>query len=148
MTASIFRAVAKDAPLIAAAEMEYIDLPWTEEQILDEIEKPGALFLTARLDGEFAGYISADVVLDECEINNIAVERRFRGKSVGSALLSRLLEEAEGRGARKAFLLVRDGNAPALALYSKFGFKRTGVRKCYYKGQDAIAMSREISFPL
>jgi ribosomal protein S18 acetylase RimI-like enzyme len=44
-------------------------------------------------------------------------------------------------------LEVRDGNAAAIAMYERFGFRVIGRRRGYYQpsGADAIVMRRESS---
>ena len=44
-------------------------------------------------------------------------------------------------------LEVRAGNLPALALYEKHGYRRTGLRKGYYTEprEDAVLMTKEFS---
>ena len=133
-------AVLADAPIIAKAESKYIDCPWTERQIADEIGSSGSVFFVAECDGEFCGYVSCNVALDECEINNIAVEQRFRRRGAGKMLLNGLICELASRGVKSVFLLVRDGNAPAIGLYNSLGFTQTGLRKNYYKEKDALIM--------
>jgi ribosomal protein S18 acetylase RimI-like enzyme len=58
---------------------------------------------------------------------NIVVHPGRTGRGIGSALLADLLAWASaGSRVGKIELLVRAGNAPAIALYRKFGFKREG----------------------
>ncbi|MDE6200497.1 MAG: ribosomal protein S18-alanine N-acetyltransferase [Clostridiales bacterium] len=136
---AVRKAQRSDAPNIAAAEQAYIDCPWTESQIEGEIVG-GAVFLVAEINGEFCGYVSGEVTVDECEISNIAVMEKYRRRGVGRALLTEHLTELELRGVHSVFLLVRDGNTPAIQLYQSLGFTRVGLRKNYYKGKDALIM--------
>lgn len=133
------RAEIADAQAIARMERAYIDCPWTESQIKDEIDG-GAVFWVATQDGELCGYASGEVTADECEISNIAVAEEHRRKGIGKALLSALIQDAAVRGSKCVFLLVRDGNIPAVSLYTSLNFKCVGLRKNYYKGKDAHIM--------
>jgi ribosomal protein S18 acetylase RimI-like enzyme len=63
----------------------------------------------------------------------MAVVPQARGVGVGRWLLSRLLEEARGRGERAMVLEVIEGNEPAQALYSSCGFQ-TVRRLVSYSG--------------
>ena len=47
----------------------------------------------------------------------------LRGKGLGRAIVGALLADAQRRGARTAYLQVTAQNAPALALYRRFGFE-------------------------
>lgn len=54
------------------------------------------------------------------------VSPRARGSNVGERLVRAVLDEARGRGATEVFLEVASENAPAIALYERCGFERTG----------------------
>ena len=66
----------------------------------------------------------------------MAVAGAWRGRGVGSQLLSAGIEWARARGAHKIYLEVFPHNAAALALYEKFGFKREGVRSKHYRREN------------
>lgn len=57
----------------------------------------------------------------------------WRGKGVGSALMDCALESAHEHGAHKVSLEVWPHNEAAIALYSKFGFEREGLRRAHYR---------------
>jgi len=76
---------------------------------------------TAR-EGEMVGVF--DVVTDET----------MRGQGIATALVARLLARAWDRGARVAYLQVDAGNAPALAVYRRFGFAT--VYGYHYLGRE------------
>lgn len=138
-TVAVRKAVIADAEAIAKTERAYIDCPWTESQIAEEIDS-GAVFLVAETEGNFCGYVSGEITLDECEISNIAVLEEYRRRGVGKKLLTELLAELRTRAVKSVFLLVRDGNTPAIMLYTCLGFSQVGKRKNYYKGKDALIM--------
>jgi ribosomal-protein-alanine N-acetyltransferase len=78
------------------------------------------------------GFVLSRIVLDEAEILTVAIAPEARGKGHAGPLLSRHLDELSRRGVRKVHLEVEDGNAPALALYRRFGFQEIGRREGYY----------------
>ena len=84
----------------------------------------------------------AKAVAGEAQVTNVAVHPEHRGKGVATRLMERLIREVKQRGATAMTLEVRPSNAPALALYEKFGLKSVGRRKGYYQdnGEDAIIM--------
>ena len=92
------------------------------------------------------GMFSGEIVVDELQIDNIAVSEQYRGRGVGRALLNFALRTAAGLGARSATLEVRSANSSARAFYEKEGFVPVGLRKGYYANppDDALLLSREI----
>ncbi len=95
------------------------------------------------------GYALGWLVADDVEIMSVAVEPSERGRGIGRALLTRLLEGAWREGARNALLEVRASNASARALYERLGFERIGVRRRYYAdAEDAVSYRMlEAAFP-
>jgi ribosomal-protein-alanine N-acetyltransferase len=61
---------------------------------------------------------------------------------VARRLLQHVLDRAAEKGAQRASLEVRAGNAAARALYASFGFEEVGRRKRYYhdNGEDALLL--------
>jgi ribosomal-protein-alanine N-acetyltransferase len=60
-------------------------------------------------------------------------------------LIQHFLKEGAARGATDVFLEVRSSNLSAIALYKRYGFAKTGLRKGYYVSsagkEDALLMS-------
>ena len=94
---------------------------------------------------ELVGYVGFWMVLDECQINNVAVVKDRQRQHIGSILLSASMDAARRAGAKVFTLEVRKGNEAARSLYKKFGFKEDAVRPGYYSdGEDAVLMSLEV----
>jgi ribosomal-protein-alanine N-acetyltransferase len=89
---------------------------------------------------------SSEIVIDELQIDNLAVSKQYRRKGIGRSLLTSALKVAAGLGARSATLEVRSANSSALAFYEKEKFRPVGLRKRYYADppDDALLLSREI----
>ena len=117
------------------------------ESFLDEPMTPVYLACDARR--RIAGFALIRIAADEVELLTIAVDRRWRGKGVGAALLRAAFEDLLLSPARRMFLEVEDGNTAAIRLYEGQGFGRIGVRKGYYRKADgsaatALVMSRDL----
>jgi ribosomal protein S18 acetylase RimI-like enzyme len=92
------------------------------------------------------GVFSGDVIVDELQIDNLAVSERWRRRGIGRMLLRSALSMAASLGARTVALEVRSANASARAFYENEEFTPVGLRKQYYADppDDALLLSREI----
>jgi ribosomal-protein-alanine N-acetyltransferase len=112
--------------------------PWSPEEIAALIAN-SSIVGAAALDpvsGRLRGFVLSRLAADEAEILTIAVDPAHRGKGVGRALLSENLRQAANASAKAMFLEVAEDNAPALALYERFGFVKVGQRSGYYRRAD------------
>ena len=129
---------------LARLERDNMEAPWTEEMIRAAYESGDYLFLKAIIEGKTVGYLSARICLDECELNNIAVDGMMRRKGVGKALLLELEKECFDKGITVIFLEVNEKNEGAQALYLSFGFTEMARRKRYYGNDDAIIFTKKL----
>ena len=90
-----------------------------------------------------AGYVALWFVVDEAHITSIAIREDYRRLGLGELLMMGAIELASAREANQVTLEARISNFPAHALYEKYGFKRTGLRKGYYTDnrEDAVLMT-------
>ncbi len=102
--------------------------------------------LGAFVDGALAGYVDYWVMPEELEILNVATAPAHQRRGVASALLARVLVDAQALGKAAIRLEVRRGNDAAQALYRRQGFRPVALRARYYRdGEDAIVMLRELA---
>jgi len=106
------------------------------------LENNPETFLVAEYNGKVIGYVMAYLRPDlEGHIMSIAVDERYRGNGVGSALLTEAIEGLIARGARYIGLEVRVSNEKAIKLYERFGFRKVKRIIGYYSdGEDAYYM--------
>lgn len=131
-------------PAVAALEKVCFPAdPWSEDLFRDALENPRVCILLAEgEDGAALGYAVLSTVLDEGNLDNIAVAPDVRRQGVADALLRALT--GFGRERLSVLMLeVRASNIPAIALYEKHGFAAVGRRKNYYDApkEDAILMT-------
>ena len=125
---------------VLAIENECFSHPWSRRSLESELENETSRFLAAVENGKVIGYIGMSAVLDEGYMFNVAVDSQFRKKGVGSALVRELVTYCQKHNFAFLTLEVRESNAPAIALYSRFGFVRVGERKSYYSDPDENAL--------
>ena len=106
------------------------------------VNDPAHLILVARTGKELVGIFAACIVVDELQIDNLAVSSLHRGRGIGSRLVAAGLTIGRETGCQVAILEVRSANLPARMLYLKSGFEEVGKRPRYYQNppDDAITM--------
>ena len=119
-------------PAIAELEKICFSEPWSEKALAEELDVPSAVFLTALIGGQVAGYMGAHHLGDCAYVCNVAVFPSFRRCSVASALIQAHIRKAKEAGMSGISLEVRTSNAAARALYEKFGFRHLGTRPKFY----------------
>ena len=139
-----------DIPALASLEEKCFSLPHTKEQLERELNDSSVIMLCARQQKETGkdpvGYLSMRTVLDEGYIGNVAVDESYRRKGVAGILLSALITRARELGLAFITLEVRESNAPAIALYKKYGFQLAGLQKNYYTGPKENAIIMTLTF--
>ncbi|NLK70714.1 MAG: ribosomal protein S18-alanine N-acetyltransferase [Clostridiales bacterium] len=139
----IFPALSCDIDRIVEIEKKCFSDAWTENMFRSSLEDPESIMLVRILDGCVIGYVVASFVLDEVNIDNIAVLPEYRRAGIARALLNRVEEEIRSF-ANCIMLEVREGNESAIALYSSLGYERVGLRRNYYHNptENAILMTK------
>jgi ribosomal-protein-alanine N-acetyltransferase len=135
---------------VARIEAASFPTPWTRAALAAELTLPRSLFRVAVLDpieeDRVAGYVVSWLVHDEGHVLKVAVDETLRRRGIGITLLRDSLAALAARGAKAAFLEVRETNAAAAALYRGLGFDPIGRRPRYYAdtGEDAILLFRAL----
>ena len=116
---------------------------WSMEMLADLFLSNGFYGLVCTKNNKVIGYIAIKYILDEGEINIVAVDENNLRQGVATLLLESAEKELLAKGVKKLFLEVRRSNLKAQALYEKCGYKYVAVRENYYQGEeDALIMSK------
>ena len=142
----IVEAERSDLDEIMEIERSVFSVPWSENNMLFEIDSGDAFVGLAKDNGRIIGFVVMHGFTDEAEIFNIAVKEEYRRRKTGTALLHAAFSRAEEAGYEKLYLEVRAGNTAAIDMYLKNGFILLGVRKDYYDypKEDALIMTRDM----
>ncbi len=139
--ASIRPMTRDDIPAVATLEQQIYDNPWSVRVFYDELAMDNRRYLVAEEEGEgIVGYGGLLVVESDAHITTLAVDVAARRQSLGTRLMLALVGGAIGAGVDHITLEVRMSNEGAQRLYQKFGFAPVGLRKHYYRNEDALVM--------
>ncbi len=111
------------------------------------LRAPHRPVIAATIDGELAGcaLLSLRKRARAARIYSIAVDACFSRRGVGLVLLQACEKYARLRGRAALTLEVRYDNAPAIALYEKWGFRQFGEHKDYYAdGATALRYRKDL----
>ncbi len=130
---------------VAALELQCFSTPWSRQSFKDAIDSDNYEYVAAiTSEGALVGYAGMQVVLDEAEITNIAVDGQLRNRGIASKLLEALVTLCARRGVKYLHLEVRESNEAARHLYEKKGFEIDGMRKNFYQKptENAVLMTK------
>ena len=117
---------------------------WTESMIVSAFNTDRFCAIAAVEEEKTVGIITFSYALDTADIEDVVVRKDMRKKGYGEKLLTAALDKISSDGMIKVMLEVREGNTPAISLYTKLGFSMLSVRKKYYSdGENALIMARE-----
>lgn len=129
---------------IELIERECFRVPYAEKMLESSFNAPTFFGLLDKGE-EIRGYVFATVVLDEVNIDRVAVREKYRGKKVATNLLLKAEELFLEGGIKYVFLEVRRSNIRAISLYESLGYKKVGIREKYYENiEDAFVMQKEL----
>lgn len=149
--AALVRLRTADLEPLTALETRAQPLPWSEDQLLLELVHDDARVLGLLREGALVGYIAVRRMLEEAWVMNLAVAPEERRHGHGRRLLDAALGVAREWGCASLWLEVREGNAPARALYAGLGMSERGRRPGYYAPippatarESAVLMARDL----
>jgi ribosomal protein S18 acetylase RimI-like enzyme len=118
----LFQAAAGDEERVKAAERLF-DHPVALEAARRFLQNDANHLVIAYVDGQAAGFVSGtelthpDQSQPELFLNELGVDAAYRGRGIGSALVSALWELAQSRGCRGMWVLTDEANAAAKKVY-------------------------------
>lgn len=148
-----------DLDTVVEVEKTAYTHPWSRKHFSDSLQSgyPAVLLLGEALPGEVVhpgradgrvllGYLVAMPGVDEVHLLNITVAPAQQRQGWARFMLDALVLWSRGQRAQWLWLEVRHSNAPARALYERYGFAQVGLRRGYYPAgqrerEDAVVMS-------
>jgi ribosomal-protein-alanine N-acetyltransferase len=142
----------EDLPAILAIQRKCTSAAqWSEEDYLQLAGNPGGSILVADRgkapSSKLQGFVAFHRVIDEAELQNMAVDPENQRRGIGRALLEAGAQRLQSAGVRRIFLEVRTSNTAARRLYSSTGFRARSIRKNYYRDPVEDALVLQMTLP-
>jgi ribosomal-protein-alanine N-acetyltransferase len=133
---------------VMAIEQTAYSHPWSRGNFRDSLN-PLFDAQCLWLGDELLGYFLAMHGVEEMHLLNITVAPAHQGEGWGLMMLDALSLISRNVGAQTLWLEVRQSNARALQVYTRYGFVRVGLRKDYYPAdrqqrEHAVVMSLKL----
>ncbi|PUE28884.1 ribosomal-protein-alanine N-acetyltransferase [Limnohabitans sp. Jir72] len=133
---------------VMAIEQAAYSHPWSRGNFRDSLN-PLFDAQCLWLGDELLGYFLAMHGVEEMHLLNITVAPAHQGEGWGHMMLDALSLISRNVGAQTLWLEVRQSNARALQVYTRYGFVRVGLRKDYYPAdrqqrEHAVVMSLKL----
>jgi ribosomal-protein-alanine N-acetyltransferase len=129
-----------DIEVVSGLERDIFPDPWSARAFAEELAAEGRFYLVCQEDGEVVGYAGLLMIAEDAHVVTLGVCASRRRHGLGTLLMLRLAEHALSGGAANLTLEVRADNEEAQSLYRRFGFVPIGVRRHYYRDEDALIM--------
>ena len=111
---------------------------------------PAVVRLQAVAGGEVVGFLACETSLRDGSawIVIVGTHPSFWGRGVATALIAAAEREMARRSSRMK-LTVRRGNARAIALYERLGYRHLSTARRYYNdGEDGLIMEKSLRGPV
>lgn len=130
----------QDLDAVCEIEQKVFTTPWSRQSFLDCARWSEFWFYVAVQDEKIVGYFVSQVVGEEAELHNIAVDPSSQKKGIGKKLMGFFLKKGSEENVENIFLMVRPSNLAAVTLYQSFGFSLLDRRKKYYQDNQEDAL--------
>jgi ribosomal-protein-alanine acetyltransferase len=133
------------ARVLAIEDVCFAADAYPRELFLELHRDCGRHFFVARRAGRIVGYAVTSASRAEAEVVSIAVMPECRRAGVATALMRHTMARLRRARVRKLALVVRTGNAAALRLYWRLGFRPVGRIPHYYEDRsDGLLMRKRL----
>lgn len=129
-----------DVPTVLELERATFPQPWSEGIFHEELSRSDRVYIIAEREDTLIGFAGLMLIEEDAHVTTLAVKSDGRKVGLGTRLMLQLIAAGLERGARNLTLEVRATNDGAQRLYNRFGMVAVGVRKHYYRDDDAVIM--------
>jgi ribosomal-protein-alanine acetyltransferase len=121
---------------------------FSRRQIAYLLTDYNSIALVAKLDGAVAGFIIAQVEVEENtefgHIITLNVAPKLRRHKIGTSLLREIESLLEEKGIAESRLEVREDNHAAIKLYKTLGYQTVGKLEKYYGAKHGLYLKKAL----
>ena len=149
--ASFHRASVNDLEEFYEIELECFDVEaFSKQRFFELLTSPTSISIKATLGSKIIGFVIGDLEGDHLGLRatfqTLDVLPPFRRKRIAFNLMASIEIDFRERGCPNVVLQTRVGNSPAIKLFTKLGFSKTGLLPNYYAaGISAYEMIKNLS---
>lgn len=137
-----------DVPAVLALEQAVYPFPWTRGNFIDSLAAGHVAELLRDAGDALLGYSVALPGADEMHLLNLTVAPAWQHRGLARCLLDALVARCRAERRGRLWLEVRQSNARAQTVYTRYGFVAVGERRGYYPAvlgrEDALVMRLDI----
>lgn len=132
-------------PAVLAIEQAVYPFPWSHGNFVDSLAAGHGAQVLRAADGTLAAYSVAMTGVQEMHLLNLTVSPPWQSQGHARVLLDALVAQCRQQRSEVLWLEVRVSNERARAVYARYGFEETGLRRGYYPAarsqrEDACVM--------
>ena len=134
--------IRRDMPEVLNIEKGCFRNIWTENDFLNCLRQRNCIGMVAEHNHEIVGFMIYELNKSRLKVLNFAVDPRFQRQSVGSQMVSRLVDKLSQQRRYEILLHVRESNLSAQLFFAHQGFRAVQVIRSYYEdtAEDAYLM--------
>lgn len=135
-----------DITIVSEIDKKVFKNPWPCESFNNMLENKFTHYFIVEKNNLIIGYFGILIILDECQIYNIAIAEEEQNNGYGKKIMRFILDYCVNHKVSYITLEVREYNFKAIYLYDKFGFKKVSRIRDYYSNpsEDGLLMRLDI----
>jgi [ribosomal protein S18]-alanine N-acetyltransferase len=139
--------IRRDMPEVLAIEQECFEFPWCEEDFIRCLRQRNCIGMVAEASERILGFMVYELQKHRLHILNFAVHDRFRRRSVGTQMGTKLITKLSHDRRSRIMLEIRETNLPAQLFFRNLGFRAVSVLRKFYEDtpEDAYLMQYRFS---
>lgn len=134
--------IRRDMTEVLDIESQSFEFPWSEEDFIRCLRQRNCIGMVAEFEEQVVGFMIYELHKTRLHVLNFAVNPQFRRRSVGQAMMGKLVSKLSHQRRNRILLEVRETNLAAQLFFRNIGFRAVSVLRDFYDDttEDAYLM--------